>query len=149
MKGIFLLDAGDDDHLDDTPDDVCNVEISLHAMIGSCTNETIHLPVLMHNQTLATLVDYGYTHCFMAAEVMRRLNRRPIAKDGMTVGVTNGERLDCLGVCSMLTFSIHDELFCIDFLVIALEGYEVVLRCNWLCSLGPIVWDFSRLSMVF
>jgi hypothetical protein len=48
----------------------------------------------------------------------------------MTVGVANGKRLSCLGVCSALSFSINDESFCIDFLIIALEGYEVVLGCN-------------------
>jgi hypothetical protein len=48
----------------------------------------------------------------------------------MTVGVANGERLPCLGVCSVLSFSINDESFCIDFLIITLEGYELVLRYN-------------------
>jgi hypothetical protein len=30
-----------------------------------------------------------------------------------------------------------------------MESYEMVLGCNWLCTLGPIVWDFSCLSMAF
>lgn len=51
----------------------------------------------------------------------------------------------------MLSFSIHGKLFCIYFLVIALEGYEVALGCNWLHTLGPIVWDhtFTHLFMAF
>jgi hypothetical protein len=57
--------------------------------------------------------------------------------------------LPCLGVCSALPLAINGELYYIDFLVIALEGYEMVLGCNWLRTLGPIVWDFSRLSMAF
>jgi hypothetical protein len=65
----------------------------------------------------------------MAAQLARCLNLTP-PKDGMTVGVANDERLPCLRVCSVLLFSINDKLFCIDFLIIALEGYEVVLRCN-------------------
>jgi hypothetical protein len=85
----------------------------------------------------------------MAAQVERHLNLTPMTKDGMNVGVANDERLPCLGVCSMLSFSINDEPFYIDFLIIALEGYEVVLGCNWLRTLRPIVWDFSHLSMVF
>jgi hypothetical protein len=85
----------------------------------------------------------------MAAQVERCLNLTPTTKDGMNVGVANDERLPCLGVCSMLSFPINDEPFYIDFLVIALEGYEVVLGCNWLRTLRPIVWDFSHLSMVF
>lgn len=49
----------------------------------------------------------------------------------------------------MLSFSIHTKPLYIDFLVIALKGYEAVLGCNWLRTLGPIVWDFTHLSMKF
>jgi hypothetical protein len=62
----------------------------------------------------------------------------------MTMGVANGKRLPCLGVCLTLSFSINDESFCIDFLIITLESYEVVLRC---CALEPI-WT-SHASMAF
>jgi hypothetical protein len=51
----------------------------------------------------------------------------PMAKDDMTMEVANDERLPCLGVCSVLPFFISDKLFYIDFLIIALEGYEMVL----------------------
>jgi hypothetical protein len=76
------------------------------------------------------LIDFGSTHCFMAGHVARRLNLSPTAKDGMTMGVANGEKLPYLGVCSVLPFAINDELFYINFLIIALESYEMVLRCN-------------------
>jgi hypothetical protein len=36
-----------------------------------------------------------------------------------------------------------------DFFIIALEGYEVVPGCNWLRTLGPIIWNFDLLSMAF
>jgi hypothetical protein len=112
-------------------------EIALHAQSGACTGSDSH-----H-------LCEGSTHYFMVAHVARHLNLTLTAKDNMTVGVPNSERLPYLGVCSALPFSINGELFCIDFFIIALEGYEVVLRCNWLRTLGPIVWDFSRFSMAF
>jgi hypothetical protein len=79
----------------------------------------------------------------------RCLDLRPIPTAGMIVGVTNGERLPCVGVCPMLSFTIHDEVFCMDFFIIALEAYEVVLTCNLLRTLGPIIWNFDLLSMAF
>jgi hypothetical protein len=147
MQGIYLLDVSDKQ-----PDDASidsEAEISLHALAGACTTKTMRLPVSMQDQSLIASIDSGSTHSFMAAHVARRLNLSPMAQDGMTVGVANGERLLCLGGCSTLPFSINGELFCIDFLIIALEGYEMVLGCNWLHTLGPIIWDFSRLSMAF
>jgi hypothetical protein len=46
------------------------------------------------------------------------------------------------GVYSMFPFSIHDEPFCIDFLV-----YKPQVQLA--SSLGPIICDFSCLSMSF
>lgn len=36
-----------------------------------------------------------------------------------------------------------------DFYKLPLEGYEVVLGAQWLRTLGPILWDFSKLQMEF
>jgi hypothetical protein len=132
---IFVDDAG--------------IEISLNALSGLSTGQTMRLGVAMRKHALITLVDSGSTHCFMAEHVVRCLDLRPVPTAGMTVGVANGERMPCVGVCPMLSFTIHDEVFCMDFFVIALEGYEVVLGCNWLRTLAPIIWNFDLLSMAF
>jgi hypothetical protein len=140
-----LLDTGEDKH----PDDDSKAVICRNALHGTCMGETMRLAISVRDQTLTSLVDSDSTDCFMVAQVTCRLNLTPTAKDGMTVGVANDERLPCLGVCSKLSFSINGESFCIDFLINALEGYKVVLECNWLRDLEPIVWDFSHLSMAF
>jgi hypothetical protein len=148
MRGIYLLDiSGDEQHDNDSIDS--EAEISLHTLSGAWTTETMRLPVSLQHPSLITLIDSGSTHCFLGAHVARHLNLSPMAKDGMTIVVANGERLPCIRVCSALPFTINSELFCINFLVIALQGYEMVRGCNWLRTLGPIVWDFSHLSMAF
>jgi hypothetical protein len=147
MWGIYLLDISKDEHPGDASID-SEAKISLHALSGACTAETMRLPVSMQDQSPITLIDSGSLHCFMAAHIARRLNLSPTTKDGMTVGLANGARLPCLGVCSALPFTINDEQFCIDFLIIALEGYEMALGCNWLRTLGPIIWDFSCLHRI-
>jgi hypothetical protein len=65
------------------------------------------------------------------------------------VGVANGERIAYAGLCPAVPFLIDTERFTIDLYIIALEDYEMVLGCQWLCTLGPILWDFDRLSMAF
>jgi hypothetical protein len=148
-KGIYLLEMDGDDSAGDIFVDDSGIEISLNALSDMSTGQTMRLGVAMHNQTLITLVDFGSTHCFMEEHVARHLELRPVPTAGMTVGVANGERLPCVGVCPTLSFSIHDEILCMDFFVIALDGYEVVLRCNWLRTLSPIIWNFDLLSMAF
>jgi hypothetical protein len=53
----------------------------------------------------------------------------------------------CTGLCPDVPVQIGGEHFRIDFYVISLGGYEVVLGCQWLRTLGPILWDFDRLPM--
>jgi hypothetical protein len=53
MRGIYLLDGGEDEH----PDDDSEVEISLHALSGACTKDTMRLPVSVQDQALIALVD--------------------------------------------------------------------------------------------
>uniref|UniRef100_A0A0A8Z649 Uncharacterized protein n=1 Tax=Arundo donax TaxID=35708 RepID=A0A0A8Z649_ARUDO len=44
---------------------------------------------------------------------------------------------------------IGAEHFVIDFYVLPLDGYDVVLGVQWLRELRSIVWDFDLLSMAF
>ncbi|XP_062183583.1 uncharacterized protein LOC133887650 [Phragmites australis] len=55
----------------------------------------------------------------------------------------------CSGICKATTMKIGDEEFCIRLYVLALKGYELVLGIQWLRTLGPVLWDFERLSMSF
>jgi hypothetical protein len=37
--------------------------------------------------------------------------------------------------------TIHSEQFIVDMHTINLHGYELVLGCDWLRTLGPVLWD--------
>ena len=67
----------------------------------------------------------------------------------MLVTVANGERVPCPGIYRGTSFTIGDEDFQADFCALPLAGYDVVLGTQWLASLGPIMWDFSDLTMSF
>lgn len=46
-------------------------------------------------------------------------------------------------------FCIHNNSFTTDLIVLPLAGFDMVLITQWLTTLGPIVWDFAKPSMVF
>jgi hypothetical protein len=52
-------------------------------------------------------------------------------------------------ICPSTPIRLGDETFDVDIYVIPLQGYELVLGCQWLRALGPIVWDFNIKSMSF
>jgi len=45
--------------------------------------------------------------------------------------------------------TIGTKRFVIDLYVLPLGDYELVLGCQWLKTLGPILWDFDLRSMAF
>jgi hypothetical protein len=73
----------------------------------------------------------------------------PSPRPGLTVGVANGDRITCTGLCAAVSLRIADQQFHVHLYVLPLGGYELVLGCQWLHALGPILWDFERLSMSF
>jgi hypothetical protein len=65
----------------------------------------------------------------------------------LTVGVANGDRVASDGVCHATSVLIDSEEFILDLFMILLNGFDMVLGVQWLCSLGPILWDFDRCHM--
>ncbi|KAJ0028630.1 hypothetical protein Pint_35011 [Pistacia integerrima] len=61
----------------------------------------------------------------------------------------NGDKLSSEGKCSNTKLSVQDIPIVTDFYLLPLGGCDIVLGTFWLQTLGPIVWDFSRLSMKF
>jgi hypothetical protein len=87
------------------------------------------------------------THSFISAAVVRRLDLQLERQPGLTVGVANGGRVTSNGVCRATQVLIDSEEFVLDLFVIPLDGFDMVLGVQWLCSLGLILWDFDRCRM--
>jgi len=152
-KGLYLMELDDDTPVEDaavkessTTDDV---EISIHALTGIKTADTMHLTTSVAGTSIRALVDSGSTHSFITADTARRLGLQPALCPSLTVGVANGERVPSAGVCAAVPVTIGTEEFHIDLFVLPLPDYELVLGCHWLRSLGPILWDLAHQTMAF
>ncbi|XP_075645153.1 uncharacterized protein LOC142616170 [Castanea sativa] len=67
----------------------------------------------------------------------------------LEVKVANGNIIKTLGVCHGVPIIIQGFTFVVDFNVLHLRDYAVVLSTQWLSTLGAIVWDFKLLTMRF
>jgi hypothetical protein len=143
MRGIYLLEVDGEIDVDDNADNN-DVNISLNALTGLASPITMHLGLTLQEHNVRVLVDSGSTHCFIDSDTASRLGLRPRLRPSMTIGVANGDRIPCEGLCAALPIQIGDEHFAINFYIIPLSGYQVVLGCQWLRTLGPIIWDFER-----
>jgi hypothetical protein len=121
----------------------------LHALTGIDVNNTMKLHVAVQGLTLVALVDTGSTHTFIQEAVASRLGIQVDPCPGLSVKVANGDRVTSSGVYPKLRLTIDDEAFDVTCFGLPLVGFDVVLGVQWLGSLGPILWNFSTLSMEF
>lgn len=68
---------------------------------------------------------------------------------GLSVMVTNADRITSPSVFTATDITIGDEGFIIDCFALDLGGFDIALGVHWLRTLGPIVWDFESLMMAF
>ncbi|KAL6316337.1 hypothetical protein AAG906_017972 [Vitis piasezkii] len=67
----------------------------------------------------------------------------------LSVKVANGQAIHSEGVVQQVPLHMQGNLYTIDFYILTLGGCDIVLGVQWLQTLGPILWDFSRLQMEF
>ena len=96
---------------------------------------------------LVFLVDSGSTHNFIDQAVVKKLKCKTQAMTMMEVTVTNGETMGVRELCKLVKWEAQGLTQYTDFLVLPLQGCDLVLGVQWLKSLGPIVWDFGSLNM--
>ena len=93
------------------------------------------------------LVDNGSTHNFIDQAMVKRLACQTQSIISIGVFVVNGEKLWTQDYCKKVHQIVQQLEQCTDFFVLPLMGCDVVLEVQWLKELGPIVWDFNKLTM--
>ena len=113
------------------------------------TPQTMCVTVTIGKFPLMTLIDTESTHNCLH-ESLAKLVGLPIETDSsLRVIVANGEKLRSPRVCRGVTLNVQNSQFLVDFYLIELEGYDVVLGAQWLKTLGPIIWNFETMEMGF
>ncbi|KAF8409204.1 hypothetical protein HHK36_005278 [Tetracentron sinense] len=159
MEGNWPEEASDEQEVELAVDDAqqdgvqeeaaWQPEISLHAIAGSHTPQTMRVKGRLGKATVMVLVDSGSTHNFMDPTVARKTNLTVIKGGRFEVTVANGDQLPCSGRCLNVEMVIQGVLISADFYLLGLGGCDVVLGAQWLQKLGPITWDFTNLTMDF
>ena len=67
----------------------------------------------------------------------------------LRVTVGNGKELQCQQTCSNVEVTIQQHPFVIDFHVLPICGADLVLGVQWLKTLGPVLTNYTTLTMKF
>jgi len=104
---------------------------------------------VIHKNCVTMLVDSGSTHNFLSVQLAKRSGFHPDKNTSFEVLVANGGKSESQGRCDGIQVWLNGTPFVLEFYLLPLSGYDSVLSAQWLMTLGPILWDFSKLLMSF
>lgn len=160
---IFLMLSNDDNDvvtgdLDSAAEQIVSSEIepiteaaqlSLHALSGDQAGDTFRVKGLIGSHSVGVLVDGGSTHNFIRSSIADGLglSRAPITSFRVLVG--SGQELLCSHVCREVIVLIQGHKFCLDLFILDLRGTDLVLGAQWLKRIGPVLMNYSTLTLTF
>ncbi|GAV78486.1 RVP_2 domain-containing protein [Cephalotus follicularis] len=95
------------------------------------------------------LIDSSSTHNFFNNKVVENSGLSPNSEGSFEVAIANGEKLSSSGLYDGVCIMLQGVPMVVDFYLLPLGGYDAVLGAQWLRTLGPILWEFSKLQMSF
>jgi len=95
------------------------------------------------------LIDGDSTHNFIQAPVVHFLGLTSHVITPLTFMVGNCARLTCTNICTDVPVILQTHSFLVDLFVMDLAGSDLVLGVDWLKTLGPIITNYSHLTMRF
>ncbi|OMO56102.1 Retroviral aspartyl protease [Corchorus olitorius] len=123
--------------------------LSLHAILGTSGPQTMRVMGIIKQQQVIILIDSGSSHNFIDRGVAKRLGCILHSLQGVGVTVAKGDKLWATQAYYDVTWHTQGLKQCTSFMLLPLSGCDVVLGVEWLSLLGPILWDFSTLTMQF
>lgn len=122
-------------------------QISLEAIEGITNFQTMRVTGHHGKKALQVLLDTGSTHNFIDMNSALKLDCRVEIITLMGVKVADGGQLVCDKIIKDFIWKMQGVEFQADVLLLPLSGSDMVLGIHWLSQLGPVVWDFAKLSM--
>jgi hypothetical protein len=149
---LFYLEVDDND--DDTtasPDEQHYEEplISLHAIAGVRTDNTMQVRVYVGEQVFTALIDTWSTHNFFSTRAAQAAELQFEANTGTKVTVANGDRVPCSGLARDVEIKVGQNIFTINAYSIPLDCFDMVLGVAFLKPLQTVLMDFNDLVMAF
>ena len=117
--------------------------VSMYALAGIRTENTMLLPVSLKGERLLALLDTGSTHTFLQGHVMRRLGLSSLGAAQLHVTVASGERLPCEGIGRDIPLSIGGASYPVTCVGLALGCFDFIIGVDFLRTLGPLTWGFD------
>ena len=158
-KKLFFIDYEGEEAEDEQPSQTKGIEettseeithtISYHAVAGICTPQTLKIEGYIKKIKVTMLIDCGRTHYFIHCKLAKALHCSIYPALEFQVMILNGGTINFLGKCHKITLTIGEYVLSCPILSIPMAGVYVVLRVQWLQSLGTTTFNFLEIFMKF
>ena len=85
----------------------------------------------------------------MDEQAAKLIGFKSTSKNVIKVRIANDQQISSPGKCEVLFVKVQGNVFQVDLYILPLASCDVVLGIQWLRLLGPILWNFDDLTMVF
>lgn len=96
------------------------VQVSLHAMVGQITPETIKVIGRVKNNPLSILIDTGSTHSFLDPHTTKRLGCEMVLTSNLLMTVADGGQVQCNSKCTQFQWEMGNHHFLFDMRILKL-----------------------------
>ncbi|KAK4276253.1 hypothetical protein QN277_019221 [Acacia crassicarpa] len=123
--------------------------ISLHAINGVNTNDSMRIQGNVGKKVIQVLIDNGSTHDFMDYDFAVKMGWKNTEPPLAAVQVAGGQKLQVFGVWHGFRWKMQGLDFVCDIRIIKLNTFDIVLGLTWLKTIKSALWDYEKLSMQF
>jgi hypothetical protein len=111
--------------------------------------DTLHIRGIIQGQWEIALIDGGATHNFIDASLVSRWALQIEEFEAFDVAVAYGHAVECLDRVPNLEMNLGNYTVRDTFYVVDLSDTDVVLRVQWMITLGKITTNYQTLEMGF
>ncbi|XP_012849939.1 PREDICTED: uncharacterized protein LOC105969713 [Erythranthe guttata] len=115
--------------------------ISLTALTGQSTANTLKVKGKVKNNYLKMLLDTWSTHSFLDPQTTRQLGCEVIYTNNLLVTVANGNQMDCNAKCPAFQWEMGKHHFIFEMRLLKLGGCDAVIGVDFMQKFGPVLFD--------
>ncbi|PKA56087.1 hypothetical protein AXF42_Ash015572 [Apostasia shenzhenica] len=120
-------------------------QISLQALTGLSSFNTMVVEGMIKKKSIFILVDSGSTHNFVDPELAKATQCELEEITNFQVTLATGARYEVTQLAKEVVWKVQGHIFKADMMILPLGNYDVVLGVQWLTTLGPVSWNSLKL----
>lgn len=110
-------------------------------MAGSSGVNAIKVHGWIGKQKLTILIDSGSSHTFISEPLAYQLGCEISDIDPISISIADGSRMPSDKFIPNFIWNMKGEVFSFPIRLLKLGGYHVVLGCDWMKAVAPVLFD--------